>query len=111
MSSTDAVAAPPRYRLIGQLWFQVLVATLAGILLGHFDPGLAEKTKPLRPLLVGDGFGVVWIFQPVLALAAVAPNVTAQASAAVAAMNRRAMSIPPCCVTAPLRPDRLDRQL
>jgi aerobic C4-dicarboxylate transport protein len=51
MTSTDAVAAPPRYRLIGQLWFQVLVATLAGILLGHFDPGLAEKTKPL-----GDAF-------------------------------------------------------
>jgi aerobic C4-dicarboxylate transport protein len=51
MTSTDAVAAPPRYRLIGQLWFQVLVATVAGILLGHFDPGLAEKTKPL-----GDAF-------------------------------------------------------
>jgi aerobic C4-dicarboxylate transport protein len=51
MTSTDAVAAPPRYRLVGQLWFQVLVATVAGILLGHFDPGLAEKTKPL-----GDAF-------------------------------------------------------
>jgi aerobic C4-dicarboxylate transport protein len=51
MTSTDAVAAPPRYRLIGQLWFQVLIATVAGILLGHFDPGLAEKTKPL-----GDAF-------------------------------------------------------
>jgi aerobic C4-dicarboxylate transport protein len=51
MTSTDAVAAPPRHRLIGQLWFQVLVATVAGILLGHFDPGLAEKTKPL-----GDAF-------------------------------------------------------
>jgi aerobic C4-dicarboxylate transport protein len=34
-------------RLIGQLWFQVLAATVAGILLGHFDPGLAEKTRPL----------------------------------------------------------------
>ncbi|MDB6044041.1 MAG: dctA [Gammaproteobacteria bacterium] len=51
MTSMDAVAAPPRYRLIGQLWFQVLIATAAGILLGHFDPGLAEKTKPL-----GDAF-------------------------------------------------------
>ena len=38
-------------RLVGQLWFQVLAATLAGILLGHFEPGLAEKAKPL-----GDAF-------------------------------------------------------
>ena len=45
MDATVA-AAPPRRRLIGQLWFQVLVATVAGILLGHFAPGLAEKTKP-----------------------------------------------------------------
>jgi aerobic C4-dicarboxylate transport protein len=43
--------ALPRRRLIGQLWFQVLVATVLGILLGYFDPGLAEKTKPL-----GDAF-------------------------------------------------------
>lgn len=50
MDATVA-AAPPRRRLIGQLWFQVLVATVAGILLGHFAPGLAEKTKPL-----GDAF-------------------------------------------------------
>jgi aerobic C4-dicarboxylate transport protein len=46
-----AVAGPPRRRLIGQLWFQVVVATVAGILLGHFYPGVAEKTKPL-----GDAF-------------------------------------------------------
>lgn len=38
-------------RLVRQLWFQVLAATVAGILLGYFDPGLAEKTKPL-----GDAF-------------------------------------------------------
>jgi aerobic C4-dicarboxylate transport protein len=38
-------------RLIGQLWFQVLAATVVGILLGYYDPGLAEKTKPL-----GDAF-------------------------------------------------------
>src|ERR1700739_890132 len=50
MEATVA-AAPPRRRLIGQLWFQVLAATLVGILLGHFAPGLAEKTKPL-----GDAF-------------------------------------------------------
>jgi aerobic C4-dicarboxylate transport protein len=43
--------AAPRPRLIGQLWFQVLAATVAGILLGHFYPSLAEKTKPL-----GDAF-------------------------------------------------------
>jgi aerobic C4-dicarboxylate transport protein len=47
----EAVAVAPRRRLIGQLWFQVVVATLAGILLGHFYPGIAEKTKPL-----GDAF-------------------------------------------------------
>ena len=51
MTSVEAVAAPPRSRLIGQLWFQVVVATVAGILLGHFYPSLAEKTKPL-----GDAF-------------------------------------------------------
>jgi aerobic C4-dicarboxylate transport protein len=49
-TATPAVA-PPRRRLIGQLWFQVLAATAAGILFGHFSPSLAEKTKPL-----GDAF-------------------------------------------------------
>jgi aerobic C4-dicarboxylate transport protein len=33
------------------LYFQVLLAILIGILLGHFFPGLATKMKPL-----GDGF-------------------------------------------------------
>jgi aerobic C4-dicarboxylate transport protein len=33
------------------LYFQVLVAILIGVLLGHFFPGLATKMKPL-----GDGF-------------------------------------------------------
>jgi aerobic C4-dicarboxylate transport protein len=51
VTSVEAVAAPPRRRLIGQLWFQVIVATVLGILLGHFYPSLAEKTKPL-----GDAF-------------------------------------------------------
>ncbi|HEY0342894.1 MAG TPA: C4-dicarboxylate transporter DctA [Steroidobacteraceae bacterium] len=46
-----AVAATPRRRLSGQLWFQVVVATVLGILLGHFYPSVAEKTKPL-----GDAF-------------------------------------------------------
>jgi aerobic C4-dicarboxylate transport protein len=45
------VQAPPRRRLLGQLWFQVLAATVVGILLGYFYPGLAEKTQPL-----GDAF-------------------------------------------------------
>jgi aerobic C4-dicarboxylate transport protein len=47
-----AVTAQPRRRLIGQLWFQVLAATVAGILLGHFYPGLAEKTKPLGDVFI-----------------------------------------------------------
>src|SRR5260370_1161354 len=33
------------------LYFQVLLAILFGVLLGHFFPGLATKMKPL-----GDGF-------------------------------------------------------
>src|SRR5690349_22260358 len=51
MEATAASVAPARRRLVRQLWFQVLAATVAGILLGYFDPGLAEKTKPL-----GDAF-------------------------------------------------------
>lgn len=51
VTSVEAVTVAPRRRLIGQLWFQVVVATVAGILLGHFYPGVAEKTKPL-----GDAF-------------------------------------------------------
>jgi aerobic C4-dicarboxylate transport protein len=46
-----SVAVPRRYRLISQLWFQVLVATGAGILLGCLQPALAVKMKPL-----GDAF-------------------------------------------------------
>ena len=38
-------------RIFRQLWFQVLLATLAGILLGVFYPSLGEQMKPL-----GDGF-------------------------------------------------------
>jgi aerobic C4-dicarboxylate transport protein len=37
--------------LLRQLWFQVLLATLAGILLGYFRPGLAAQMRPL-----GDAF-------------------------------------------------------
>ncbi len=42
---------PGRSRLIAQLWFQVLVATVAGIILGVLQPALAVKMKPL-----GDAF-------------------------------------------------------
>jgi aerobic C4-dicarboxylate transport protein len=55
MTAVDAVTtavAPPRRRLIGQLWFQVLVAMAGGILLGHFSPGLAERTKPLGDVFI-----------------------------------------------------------
>src|SRR5215471_9359717 len=51
MSSPEAAAVAPRSRLIGQLWFQVVVATAAGILLGHFAPEVGTKMKPL-----GDAF-------------------------------------------------------
>ena len=52
MSSVAAVTDSPRRRLVGQLWFQVLAATVAGILLGHFYPDLAEKTKPLGDVFI-----------------------------------------------------------
>ena len=52
MSSVEVSAAPPRHRLIGQLWFQVLAATAVGILLGHYYPDIAEKTKPLGDLFI-----------------------------------------------------------
>jgi aerobic C4-dicarboxylate transport protein len=38
-------------RLVRQLWFQVLVGTVAGVLLGWLAPGVGEQMKPL-----GDGF-------------------------------------------------------
>lgn len=40
-----------RFGIAGQLWFQVLVGTLLGILLGHFAPGPAVAMKPF-----GDAF-------------------------------------------------------
>jgi aerobic C4-dicarboxylate transport protein len=51
MTATAAVAAPRPLRLISQLWFHVLVATVAGIVLGWLQPQLAMKMKPL-----GDAF-------------------------------------------------------
>lgn len=40
-----------RFGIAGQLWFQVLVGTIAGIGLGHFSPTLGADMKPL-----GDAF-------------------------------------------------------
>ncbi|HUK02188.1 MAG TPA: C4-dicarboxylate transporter DctA [Steroidobacteraceae bacterium] len=40
-----------RRSLLSQLWLQVLVAMLLGILVGHFWPGWGERMKPL-----GDAF-------------------------------------------------------
>ena len=50
MHATDMPAAPPLpgYR---HLYVQVLVAIVAGALLGHLQPALGEAMKPL-----GDGF-------------------------------------------------------
>ncbi len=50
-ASATTVAVPRRSRLVTQLWFQVLLATLAGIVLGWVNPALAVKMKPL-----GDAF-------------------------------------------------------
>jgi len=44
-------AAPAKTRLAGQLYVQVLLAIIAGALLGHFWPEIGESMKPL-----GDGF-------------------------------------------------------
>src|SRR5258708_40156936 len=45
------VKKPDQKPLYAHLYFQVLVAILIGVLLGHFYPGLATKMKPL-----GDAF-------------------------------------------------------
>jgi len=48
----DAAAGPqPRRRLHHQLYFQVLFAITAGVLLGHFWPDIGAAMKPL-----GDAF-------------------------------------------------------
>jgi aerobic C4-dicarboxylate transport protein len=47
-----AVSAPPRHKpFFKSLYFQVLLAIFTGVLLGHFQPQLAEQMKPL-----GDAF-------------------------------------------------------
>jgi aerobic C4-dicarboxylate transport protein len=47
----DNASLAKRPRLIGQLWLQVLLATVAGIALGLFAPNIAAACKPL-----GDAF-------------------------------------------------------
>jgi aerobic C4-dicarboxylate transport protein len=68
LSSTPLTLAAPRRRLLGQLWFQVLLATTAGIILGHVRPALAAQMKPL-----GDAFIslVRMIIAPVIFLSVV----------------------------------------
>jgi aerobic C4-dicarboxylate transport protein len=51
LSSTPISLAAPRRGLIRQLWFQVLVATAAGAILGYLRPELGGDMKPL-----GDAF-------------------------------------------------------
>jgi len=54
LTSTAAVAAPtqaPPRRWYKQLWIQVLIAMVLGILIGHFYPELGTQMQPL-----GDGF-------------------------------------------------------
>lgn len=56
MSSSASPAATKakaeaRLGILGQLWFQVLVGTIVGIILGHFAPTTAAAMKPL-----GDAF-------------------------------------------------------
>jgi aerobic C4-dicarboxylate transport protein len=47
-----AIPDPPKHKpFFKSLYFQVLVAIFAGVLLGHFQPHLAEQMKPL-----GDAF-------------------------------------------------------
>jgi aerobic C4-dicarboxylate transport protein len=48
MTSTSTTHKPPLYR---SLYFQVICAVIAGVMLGHFYPALGADMKPL-----GDGF-------------------------------------------------------
>jgi aerobic C4-dicarboxylate transport protein len=49
---SEAAPAAGKRSLIGQLWFQVLVATLAGVALGHFAPQTGVAMKPLGDLFI-----------------------------------------------------------
>lgn len=43
---------PRRTSIVGHLWFQVLLATIAGVFLGHYWPSLGEAAKPLGDLFI-----------------------------------------------------------
>src|SRR5215469_1081646 len=49
--TTPAIRTEPSRPWYAQLWTQVLIAMVAGIVLGWFDPGLGAKMQPL-----GDAF-------------------------------------------------------
>ena len=51
MSTTTSTTTAPKLPLYRSLYFQVICAVVAGVLLGHFNPGLGAEMKPL-----GDGF-------------------------------------------------------
>ena len=68
VSTDHAVETKPRRHLAGQLYLQVLVAIVAGAIVGHFAPAVGESLKPL-----GDGFIklVKMIIAPVIFLTVV----------------------------------------
>lgn len=47
-----ATTRGPAMRLLGQLWFQVLAATILGLLFGHFQPDLGARMKPLADAFI-----------------------------------------------------------
>jgi aerobic C4-dicarboxylate transport protein len=47
-----AYARPSKLPLYRRLYFQVLLAILIGVALGHFQPDLAQKMKPLGDLFI-----------------------------------------------------------
>ena len=49
--SASGVLRPPKPPLYRSLYFQVVCAVVAGVLLGHFYPSVGADMKPL-----GDGF-------------------------------------------------------
>lgn len=53
MVQGQATARPGRFGIAGQLWFQVLVGTVLGILVGHFWPSIGANMKPLGDAFIG----------------------------------------------------------
>ncbi|MEW2547717.1 cation:dicarboxylase symporter family transporter [Streptomyces sp. NPDC047002] len=56
MTATTAPARPPRPlagRLIRELWFQVVLAAVLGIVVGLLFPGVGKQLKPLNDWFVG----------------------------------------------------------